>query len=153
MKQCRSCQLLPALVGNQGKAAEAVAGHGEHGYGMAARISTASHVWWYFAELAAPTLVGNALASFTSLLPGLLDSRGAALSPAFSNQGDAREVGNFPVLAGVTWQPESVRQGYSKTAQTPCLVCLPHPLSLPRLFPVACDSSGRVGAAVLPRDA
>lgn len=144
-------------MGNHRKVAEAVAGHhehgyDEHGYGRAARISTASHVWWYFVELAAHAAVGNALTFLTSLLPGLLGSCGAALSPAFSNQGDVKEVGRFPVLASVTWQPESARQGYSKIAQTPRLVCLPPPLSLPRLFPVACDSSGRVGAAVLPRD-
>lgn len=128
-------------------------GDGECGDGRAAHISTASRVWWYFAELVAHAVVGNAFASFTWQLPGLLGSRGAAFSPAFSNQGDAKEVGRFPVLAGVTWQPESARQGYSKLAQTPCLVCPPPSLSLPRLFPVACDSSGRVGAAVLPRDA
>lgn len=96
---------------------------------------------------------GNALASFTWPLPGLLGSRGAAVSPAFSNQSNAKEVGRFPALARGTWQPESARQGYSKIAQTPCLVCLLPPLSLPRLFSAACDSSGRVGAAVLPRDA
>lgn len=127
--------------------------HGEHGYGRTACISTANHAWWYSVELEAHTAVANAFTSFTSLLPGLLPSRGSALPPAFSNQGDAKEVGRFPVLASVTWQPESARHGYSKIAQTPCLVCLPPPLSLPRLFQVACDSSGRVGAAVLPRDA
>ena len=127
-------------------------GYGEHGYGRRALISTASHVWWYFAELVAHAAVADALASFTSPLPGLLGSCGAALSPAFSNQGNAKEVGRFPALASVTWQPESAGQGYSKIAQTPCLVCLPPCLSLPRLFSVAWDSSGRVGAAVLPRD-
>lgn len=142
---------LPALVGNQGKAAELVSGHDEHWCGRAACISTASHVWWYFAELVPHTEVGNAHSSFTSLFPGLLGSCGAALSPAFSKQSDVKKVGRFPVLAGVTWQPEHTRQGYSKIAQTPCLVCLP--VSLSRLFPVARNSSGRVGAAVLPRDA
>lgn len=79
---------------------------------------------------------------------------GEVLSPQLSATKEMqKEVGRFPVLASVTWQPESARHGYSKIAQTPFLVCLPPPLSLPRLFQVACDSSGRVGAAVLPRDA
>lgn len=50
------------------------------------------------------TAVGNAFTSFTSLLPGLLGSCGAALSPGFSNEGHVKEswagFQHYPVLLG-----------------------------------------------------
>lgn len=86
--------------------------------------STASHVWWYFVELAAHAAVEKA--SFTPPLPGLVLSLQLSATKAMRKRKALASVG---------------RQGYSKIPQPP--------LSLPKPFSVAWDSNGRVGVAVL----